>query len=320
MNRAKAKEIIMKNLEEAYFARSRKVLLFNAHIKELAYTLAKEISEEAFDDFELIAEHLRNRYDDIISSASEILPEEAGALLSGNDFRVSFCSYACDELASLGINIPYFKEFDDILDESNVKIGYFSNRSADEAYFEFLNRLPSATQLICDGITAVCEELSNGRCELCMLPIYNSADGIMQNVYRQSVRYALSMVMCLDIPADREVTIRFGLFAPNPCKTPKADMMQITVVCENACEIAKLPEALMAYGANFENINSVPPSIHDGSRAWTLTFSLENADISKIHLFLQMYFPRFEVNGIYEKVNSAESGEKHTEDEWTYGR
>lgn len=318
MDRAKSREIIMKNLEEAYFARSRKVLLFNAHVKELAFEVAREICEESLDDFELIAERLREKYNDIISLAGEILPKDATSLLLANDFRVNFCAYACDELESLGINIPNFEGFDEILDEKDLKIGYFSNRSADEAYFELLKRLPDSSQLICDGITAVCEELLSGSCELCMLPVYNSADGIMQNVYRQSVRYSLCMVMCLDTPADRDVIIKFGLFAPTPCKTENAHTMQITVVGESAEEIAQLPAALTAYGARLENISSVPPSAYDGNSAWTLDFSIKNADINKIHLFLQIFFPRFEVNGIYEKINSAEAAEKYREVEWTH--
>lgn len=301
----------MKNLEEAYFARSRKALLLNSHIKELAFTVAKEISAESPDDFELVAERIRSEYNDIIALAGKILPKEALALLSENDFKVNFCSHVCDELLSLGVSVPNFEGFDEILDENDLTVGYFSNRSADEAYFALLKRLPDASQLICDSITAVCEELVSGSCELCMLPIYTSADAVMQNVYRQSVKYALSMVMCLDIPADRDVSIRFGLFAPSPCKTQNADTMQMTVVCENAEEIAQLPVALMAYGAEFENINSVAPSVYDTSSAWTLTFSVKNADMRKIHLFLQIFFPRFEVNGIYEKIITAE---KHTED------
>lgn len=313
MDRAKAKEIIMKNLEEAFVARSRKVLIFNTHIKELAFTVAKEIGEESPDDFELVCELLREKYGEIISLASESLPEEALALLFENDFRVNFCARVCDELTALGVNIPSFEEHDEILDEKELAIGYFSNRSADEAYFALLNRLPDAKQLICEGITAVCEELSSGSCELCMLPIYTTADGIMQNVYRQSVKYALSMVMCLDIPADREVSIRFGLFAPTPCQTKNADTMQITVIGSSAGEVARLSEALTAYGAELENINSVAPSVYDTNSAWTLTFSIKNADICKIHLFLQMFFPRFEVNGIYEKVYLTENAEKQGE-------
>ena len=318
MNKEKARQIIIKNLEEAYFARLRKELLFNSHIKELSFAVAQEIREEGIDDFELIAERLRDKYSDIISLANEIIPENACSMLSGNDFKISFCSYVCDELTALGITIPNFEGFDDILDENDLTVGYFSNRSADEAYFELLKRLPDAKQLICDGITAVCEELSSGSCELCMLPIYNSADGIMQNVYRQSVKYALNMVMSLEIPADRDVTIRFGLFAPAPCKTKNADTLQITVVCENTAEMAKLPEALVAYGAKFENISSVPPSVYDANSAWTFTFLVKNADIYKIHLFLQLFFPRFEVNGIYEKADGWGSAEKQTEGEWTY--
>ncbi len=320
MDRAKAEKIIMQNLEEAYYARSRKSLLFDAQIKELAFMIAKEISEDQLDDFELMAEHLRSEYNDIVYSAGEILPEEALSLLLGNDFKISFCAYACEELSSLGVEIPYFEGFDEILGERDLKIAYFSNRSADEAYFEFLHRLPGASQLICDSIAAACEEVSYGRCELCMLPIYSSADGIMQNVYRHTVRYGLSMVMCLDMPADRDIFIRFGLFAPSPCKTREADTIQCTVVSDESGEVAQLPAALIKYGAEFENINSLPTSIYDGNKAWELTFSLKNADISKIHLFLQMYFPRFEVNGIYEKVNRSETAKKQSEDEWTYGR
>jgi hypothetical protein len=311
MDRAKASEIIMKNLEEAYFARSRKTLLLSSHIKELAFTVAKEISAESLDDFELVAERIRGKYNDITALAGKILPEEARSLLLENDFKLNFCSYVCDELISLGVSVPNLEGFDEILGEKELTVGYFSNRSADEAYFALLKRLPDAKQLICEGITAVCEELVSGSCDLCMLPVYTSADAVMQNVYRQSVKYALSMVMCLDIPADRDLSIRFGLFAPSPCKTKNADTMQITVVCEGATEMATLPEALTALGAELENISSVPPSVYDTNSAWTFTFSIKNADIRKIHLFLQIFFPRFEVNGIYEKVITAE---KHTED------
>ena len=281
--------------------------------------ISKEISEEQFDDFELMAERLREGYNDIVYLAEDVLPDGAGELLSGNDFKVSFCAYACEELSALGVEIPYFEGFDEILDERNLKIAYFSNRSADKAYFEFLHRLPGASQLICDSIAAACEEVSYGRCELCMLPIYSSADGMMQNVYRQTVKYGLSMVMCIDMPADRDIFMRFGLFAPSPCKTLTADTMQLTVVSDRCDEVALLPSALMAYGAKFENINSLPPTIYDGNTAWGMTFSLKNADISKIHLFLRMYFPRFEINGISEKASYTKTQKDSSEEEWTYG-
>jgi hypothetical protein len=320
MDRANAEKIIMQNLEEAYHARSRKTLMFDAQIKELAYMIAKEISEDQLDDFESMSEHLRNGYNDIVSSARKILPDEADSLLLGPDFKISFSAYACEELAALGITIPYFDGFDEIMSEDDLRIAYFSNRSADEAYFEFLHRFPGASQLICDSIAAACEEVSYGRCELCMLPIYSSADGMMQNVYRQTVKYGLSMVMYIDMPADRDISVRFGLFAPSPCKTEKADTMMLTVVSEEGGEIAQLPCALMSYGAEFENINSLPPALHDGSRAWELTFSLKNADISKIHLFLQIYFPRFEISGICERFDPQKITRRSTEDQWTYGR
>lgn len=301
MDKNKAREIVSKNLSDAASALSRKSLIYDAQIKELAYLLADEAVREPFDGFEQLADKLRSVFSSFLSADDLELAEDTRRIFRDIDFRIRFCALAAEELSCRGVSSPEFDDFDEIFD-GTVRIACFSNRLADEAYEKLARALPKASQVICESIAAACEEVADGRSELCLLPIYSSTDGLMQNIYRQTVRYGLSPVMSVNVMSEGDFYVRYVLFAANPCKRKNADMMTLTVVPNQGENITFLSSALSFYGAVFEDMTSLGPSIYEGNRAFQFTFSVKDADMMKIYLFLQINFPRFEINGIYEKI------------------
>ncbi len=307
MDKTKAGEIILQNLSEAANALTRKSLIYDAQIKELAYLLVDEACEDQYDDFELIADRLRSAYSAYFFEDGEIRGDKSSQILHGIDFKIRFCALAAEELSLRGVKAPEFDDFDEIFD-GEIKIACFSNRAADEAYEKFARHIPKAKQVICESIAAICEEVSDGRCELCLLPIYSSADGLMQNLYRQTVRFGLAPIMSINMPSDGDFFVRYFLFAANPCRRVGADTISLTVVPDGEAEIAFLPAALSAYGAELEDVHSLAHSLYEGNRAFQFAFNVKDADMMKIGLFLQINFPRFEINGMYEKIETELNG------------
>ncbi len=303
MDSIKKGEIISKNLSEAHGALSRKSLIYDAQIKELAYMLLDTVREEPFDGFEQIADKLRGVFSSFLSQEKIDITQMPRKSFKDIDFKIRFCALTADELSSRGISEGEIDSFDEVFDEG-IRIACFSNRSADKAYEKFAGVLKGASQVICDSIAAVCEEVADGRCELCLLPIYSSADGFMQNIYRQTLRYGLSPVMSVDMPLDGDNFVRYFVFSSTLCKRQNAHTVILTVVPNDPNEIASLLSALSAYGATLEDMTSLSPSLYEGNQAFQFTFSVKNADMTRISLFLYINFPRFEINGIYEKIDT----------------
>ncbi len=306
MDKIKAGEIILQNLSEARRALSRRSLIYDAQIKELAYLLIDEACEDQYDDFEQIADRLRSEYSTFFSKEGASSGEKQKLSLSGIDFKIRFCALAAEELSLRGIKTSDFDGFDEMFD-GDINIACFSNRAADEAYEEFAKHIPRSDQVICESIAAVCEEVYDGRCELCLLPIYTSADGLMQNVYRHTVRFGLAPIMSIDMQSDGDYFVRYFLFAANPCKRKGADTVSLTVVPDDEAEIAFLPAALASYGASLEDMHSLSHSLYEERCAFRFDFKMKDADMMKILLFLQINFPRFEINGIYEKIETEQN-------------
>ena len=304
MEKLSAREIILKNISQAQNALAKKRLIYDAQIKELAYLLTDRACEDGYSDFEAVSDRLRGEYAEFLEGVRESAGAQTLEDLDGIDFRLRFCDFVSRELISRGVDGPSFDRFEDEF-RDGIRVACFSNRAADEAYARLNERLGGASRVIGESIVALCEEVADGRCELCLLPIYSSLDGLMLNIYRQTRRYGLSPVMSVDVPSDGDLFVRYFLFASGVYKRDGAETVMLTVVPDEERRIEFLPAALAAYGATVEDMTSLSPSLYDGNRAFQFTFSTENADIMRIYLFLQINFPRFEINGIYEKAEAG---------------
>lgn len=91
-------------------------------------------------------------------------------------------------------------------------IAYQHSIYADEAFLHFSRTLPSARAVYSDNFTGVCEQVFNGLCEYCILPLENTQDGKLVRFYSLIEKYELKIVLtCSVTTSDNRHSTVFGL-------------------------------------------------------------------------------------------------------------
>ena len=83
---------------------------------------------------------------------------------------------------------------------------------ADEAFLTFSRILPSARASYADSFAGVCEQVFDGRCEYCILPLENTQDGKLVRFYSLIEKYELKIALtCKVTTSDNRHSTVFGL-------------------------------------------------------------------------------------------------------------
>lgn len=91
-------------------------------------------------------------------------------------------------------------------------IAYQHSIYADEAFLHFSRALPSARAVYSDNFTGVCEQVFNGLCEYCILPLENTQDGKLVRFYSLIEKYELKIVLTCNVTtSDNRHSTVFGL-------------------------------------------------------------------------------------------------------------
>ncbi len=91
-------------------------------------------------------------------------------------------------------------------------IAYQHSIYADEAFLHFSRALPGARAVYSDNFTGVCEQVFNGLCEYCILPLENTQDGKLVRFYSLIEKYELKIVLTCNVTtSDNRHSTVFGL-------------------------------------------------------------------------------------------------------------
>lgn len=92
------------------------------------------------------------------------------------------------------------------------RIAYQRNIFTDEAYLHFSPQIHAPKATYAGSFSGVCEQVYNGLCEYCILPLENSQDGKLLRFYDLIQKYELKIVLTCDVTAsDKRQTTTFGL-------------------------------------------------------------------------------------------------------------
>lgn len=92
------------------------------------------------------------------------------------------------------------------------KIVYQHNIYTDEAFLHFSRALPTAKACYADSFTGVCEQVFDGQCEYCILPLENTQDGKLVRFYSLIEKYELKIALtCTVTTSDNRHSTVFGL-------------------------------------------------------------------------------------------------------------
>lgn len=91
-------------------------------------------------------------------------------------------------------------------------IAYQHSIYTDEAFLHFSRVLPTARAVYSDSFAGVCEQVFNGLCEYCILPLENTQDGKLVRFYNLIQKYELKIVLtCSVTTSDNRHSTTFGL-------------------------------------------------------------------------------------------------------------
>jgi hypothetical protein len=92
------------------------------------------------------------------------------------------------------------------------RVVYQHNIYTDEAFLLFSRVLPTAKACYSDSFTGVCEQVFDGECEYCILPLENTQDGKLIRFYGLIEKYELKIALtCKVTTSDNRHSTVFGL-------------------------------------------------------------------------------------------------------------
>lgn len=286
-----------------------------AHITELAYALAEKVTEEPFYRDPAFASLYKAAAFRNMTEKYEY-PEFNEKLLRsfGGRLNVIERAYLCAEINRLcGSSDPlfYFEKSDSHDNDEADTVSYLRNYYADEAYNKFSEELKRPQVVYNDDFVGVCEDVYDNRAKLCILPIENTFDGVLNSFRAIISKYELKTVMTCDVTsADGEGLTKFALLKKNVEILPASGgtlyasfLLEVSDFDSELHEIsiADILTAAECFGLKLNKLGSHIDS-YDAGSVCEAVFRAESGDLAGFLCFLQLEAPLFTVSGIYSHI------------------
>ena len=198
-----------------------------------------------------------------------------------------------------------FPDAEEITPHASERIVYQRSSYADDAYLVFATLLPNARAAYAHSFHTACEEVFNGRCEYCILPIENAVEGELIGFAKLISQYDLKIAACCDIVGtDASRQTRFALLRRNvlPLFTSdvkKNDCFRFSLPSNQALQLSNILGAANFYGLRLVSANTLP----EGADAhFNITLAIRDGDLYPFLLYLATVAPQYTPIGIYSHI------------------
>ena len=280
-----------------------------AHLRELAV----EIVSGALDQADFVSS-LSDRIPPSSQCSDKILPLHEPVLKKLHRIRsawqrVLLCMEIKNQLCQQMDVTPefFFPYQEEVSVTAFQRVIYPKSSYADAAYLKFSSLMAVPRATYAHSFLSACEEVYNGICEFCILPIENSSEGQLNSFLRLIKKYELRIAAtCLVSGANRTGNTRFALLRKNvtpllnPEKTP--EYLEFAVPMEESVSISDLLLAARLCDLQLVRLDALPQA-EDSPTAYTrFTFSTANGDLQAFLLFLSMDIPHYDPIGLYSHI------------------
>ena len=315
-----AKDVITKNLEDISRSEAHIHERKFAHIDERAKIISEELKDQAGNDDIMSA--ISRSYE-----ASEIygyLKGEAcdmGKHFADSSFGSASCIsgmskklddlYLCKRISCLD-GKKYEKqditrwlcEIDDNAPAYNEdkKVSFVRGSQSGRAFERFAKYVPGVLAEYEEDFRSACEAVANGESTYAIVPIENSMDGRLNSFYRLIEKYALFIVLTVDIPSDDyESSTKFALVYKNLdiISADGTNIFECKITFRDQSEIANIILASEYFGASVHKIYSLPLSSGGRENSFDIVFDITDADIAGFFCYLFLEYPYFATIGYY---------------------
>lgn len=236
----------------------------------------------------------------------ELLPENKHLVLRGISYLHNFDkALLCESLIrewEKANNEPLLAEV--LLDCAQLDSGYISyvkNKYSDRAFDELSPCVDEPRVVYAKNFFGVCEDISRGFATYGILPI-STPDGDIEAVKRLLSAYELKICAITDIKAEDDTVTKYALISDKVRFVIDADsrFFAFSLASDGADSTERICEAFSLFGLNVCSVNL--NSAYTGGYNSYFCIKENNENLSKLLLYLSLFYPDFVVNGFYSEI------------------
>lgn len=186
------------------------------------------------------------------------------------------------------------------------RIAYVRNPLSEAAYLRFLSWIPETTGNAFDHFQDICEEVYNGICEYCLLPISNSSEGRLSRFCGMILKYDLKICATCDVAApDGNGRTRFVLLRKTLRELPALlshipDDLHfcLALPTDTLPTLSELLHAADFCKLQILYVDTQPDFIGDGL-LHLCRMQVRGGDLAAFFLYLRIDAPHFTPIGLY---------------------
>ncbi len=202
--------------------------------------------------------------------------------------------------------ISLFGDIDKYDFDTIGRIAYIQNSYNDLVYDCFSALLTDAKASYYDSVTDVCENILNGKCQFCILPIETSKDGKLTSFYDIILKHGLKINAEYNLyDKNGSSFTRYALLATNLLTLNQKTSKKYIQIAYSDTENVSLKQFISAaemFNLKLENADTL--LINEGSekKVFCLEFSSSDADIQTFITYLSVDCPDHIFIGLYQKI------------------
>ncbi len=278
-----------------------------AHLRELAM----EITADCSENLDWLASLPDNSPPQLFGVSTPIKQNQA-AILHQQQLHATWQNiYLCKEIRGILdeknlLSHPFFfSEISAPPAGSSCRVAYQRNSYADSAYLQFSKLLQDLRVSYSHSSLSACEDVYNGICEYCILPVESAAEGQLNSFSKLIERFDLKVAAtCEVVGTDASKATRFALLSGNLTillQEDKESFFEFSTPLDGTPSSAALLTAAELCGLHLYRLDSLPaPEPHRFSAHYL--FKTDSADLYAFLLYLAMEAPHYNPIGIYSHL------------------
>ena len=317
--------VISQNLEDVFRAEASVCERKFAHLRERANIIARLIKEKFGGDDIMDAVAHFDAASEIYADTKGIGPEFSKIFADVN-LDVSSCLsdysditdrlYLCKSIAAF--DGKTYDENDAVTwlseDERELppvskdkKISFVRGNQSGRAFEAFARFVPGVLAEYEEDFKSACESVASGESTYAIIPVENSMDGRLNRFHSLVEKYALPIVLCVDVISDDgESSTKFALVYKKfeIIEATGGHMFECRITFSSPGELGNIILAAAFFGAEVCKIYSLPLSGGGRENSFGIIFCTDEAQIGGFFCYLLLEYPQVSPVGFYTEIGA----------------
>jgi hypothetical protein len=190
---------------------------------------------------------------------------------------------------------------------SHGKVAIVRNSYNEYAFSRISRVITHPKEVFVSSFTSACEEVYDGRCEFCILPVESSQSGRLFSFYSMLDRYELRICASCELESDdgSEGSVKYALIGralPDRIAKNSSWSFEFSVISDGGRVLSDISGVSEIFGARLIKIDSLPVEYDGRLQKYYFTFGLPETSIAAFDLFLENEYARYDAVGLYPTV------------------